>query len=65
LKLARGVAALFFLLAFLALIWPVYPIFGDARPLILGLPLSLFYVAFWLVASFLVLLALYLFEERS
>ena len=62
--LARRAVALFFLAAFAALIWPVYGIFGGARPLVLGLPLSLFYVAAWLIASFLVLLALYLYEER-
>lgn len=63
-KLLRIGAALFFLLAFFALIWPIYPIFSTARPLILGMPQSLFYVAFWLIASFLALLALYLAEER-
>ncbi len=62
-KLARRSVALFFLFAFAALIWPIYPLFGGARPLILGMPQSLFYVACWLVASFLVLLALYLYEE--
>ncbi len=63
-KVARGIAVAFFLVAFAALIWPIYPLFAHERPLILGMPLSLFYVASWLVASFLVLLALYLYEER-
>ncbi len=63
-SLARRAAILFFLVAFAALIWPIYPLFGHERPLVLGMPLSLFYVASWLVASFLVLLALYLHEER-
>ena len=64
-KRVRRLAALFFVLAFCALIWPVYPRFADARPLILGMPLSLFYVAVWLVICFLALLALFVFEERG
>ena len=60
----RRAVAFFFLLAFAALIWPIYSFFGNARPLILGLPQSLFYVSVWLVLSFLVLFALYLYEER-
>lgn len=63
-KRARRAVALFFVLAFAALIWPIYEFFGGARPLILGIPQSLFYVSSWLVASFLALLALYLYEER-
>ena len=63
-KRLRAAAVVFFLVAFAALIWPVYPLFSKARPLILGMPQALFYVAFWLVASFLVMLALYLAEER-
>ena len=62
---ARRAAAVFFLLAFVGLIWPVYSLFGNERPILLGMPQSLFYVAVWLVASFLVLLALYLHEERD
>ena len=61
----RRLAALFFLVAFLALIWPIYPIFSHARPLILGMPASLVYVAFWLIACFLALLILFLIEERG
>jgi hypothetical protein len=64
-SLIRRLALLFFLVAFAALIWPIYPIFSHARPLILGMPASLFYVAFWLIACFLVMLALFLYEERS
>jgi hypothetical protein len=64
-KLFRRLTALFFLIAFAALMWPIYPIFSHARPLILGMPAALFYVAAWLVASFLVLLTLFLLEERG
>ena len=61
---ARRFAVLFFVAAFAALMWPIYPLFGNERPLILGMPQSLFYVAAWLIACFLVLVALYLYEER-
>jgi len=57
-------AAVFFVLAFLALVWPVYPLFGDATPLVLGLPPSLAWVIGVLVVSFFVLLGLYLYDER-
>ncbi len=62
--LARRLTVVFILIAFAALVWPIYGLFGNERPLLLGMPQSLFYVACWLVASFVVLLALYLHEER-
>lgn len=55
---------LFFCLVFVALSWPVYSLFGGIRPLILGMPLSLAYIVGVLVVSFLVLLGLYLWEDR-
>lgn len=51
------------LAALVALIWPVYPVFGGARPLILGLPLSLAWVILWLTVSFGALVWLYRTEE--
>lgn len=57
-----GGVALFYGLLFLAVIWPVYPIFARIEPRVLGLPLSLAYVVAALVLSFAVLLALYLWE---
>jgi len=57
-------AALYFVLAFLALVWPVYPFFSAATPLVLGVPLSLAWVIGVLLVSFLVLLGLYLYDER-
>lgn len=47
------------LVATLALIWPVYPLFSDVRPLILGLPLSLAWVILWLGIVFGALVWLY------
>lgn len=45
--------------ATLALIWPVYPLFSDMRPLIFGLPLSLAWVILWLTIVFGALVWLY------
>lgn len=55
----------FYALATLGTIWPLYSLFAAARPLILGIPLSLFYVACWVGASFVVLLALFHWEARQ
>lgn len=44
----------------LALIWPVYPLFSDIHPMILGLPLSFAWVIFVLICSFLLLVWYYL-----
>lgn len=60
-----GAVVLFFAGVFLALLWPVYPLFAAARPLIAGLPLSLFYLASILVVCFLVLFGLYRWEAAS
>lgn len=63
-RLYRSVLV-FFLVVFLAMIWPVVTLFSHARPLVLGLPFFLFYLASLLLGSFLVLLSLYLWEIRS
>ena len=54
----------FFVAVFLALVWPVYALFSGIRPRILGLPLSLAWVVGWVVAGFLALLAVHLWEAR-
>lgn len=54
----------FYLAATVGLVWPVYAAFGGIRPTVLGIPFSLLYVVLWVVASFLVLLALFLWEGR-
>lgn len=59
-----GALTLFFVTVLLALTWPVYTLFSGIRPLVLGMPFSLFYIVAVLVLSFLVLLGLYLWEER-
>jgi fatty acid desaturase len=57
-------ATTFFLSAFVALIWPVYPNFAGLRPVVLGLPFSLVYVVIVLLVTFGVLLGLYVWEDR-
>lgn len=47
------------LVAALALIAPVYPLFGSIRPLIFGLPLSFAWVVLWLAVVFAALVWLY------
>lgn len=63
-RIYRAVLA-FFVVIFLAMIWPVVTLFSRAEPLILGLPFFLFYLAVLLMASFLVLLGLFRWETRT
>lgn len=51
--------AVFGLLAFLALGWPVYPLVSTVRPFVLGLPFSFAWVALWLLLVFAALFWLY------
>jgi len=48
----------------LGLIWPVYPLFSDIYPLILGLPLSFAWVILVLFAAFFLLLWYYLSDPQ-
>jgi hypothetical protein len=59
-----GGVLLYFLIVFAAMLWPIYPLFSRARPLVAGLPLALFYLVVLLIASFGVLLGLYGWEKR-
>ena len=51
----RG-TALFFFLFILAVTWPGMLLFNRIHPLVFGLPLSMFWIAFWVFCSFLVFL---------
>lgn len=51
--------------AAVALVWPVYPLFGSAFPLVLGLPLSLAWVVLWLVVTFVALAWVYRHDVRG
>ena len=55
---------LYFIVVFLAMMWPVYPVFSKISPMLLGIPLSLFYLVVLLLLSFIVLLSLYLWESH-
>jgi len=59
-----GAVVLYFCAVFAAMLWPIYPLFSRARPIVLGLPFSLFYLAILLIVSFAVLGGLYLWESR-
>ncbi len=58
-------AMAFSVFALLALIWPIYSLFGGIRPMILGMPLSLFYIVTVIVVVFLVMLTLFLWESKN
>ena len=53
------------LLAILALIWPIYPMFSGTTPQILGLPLSFAWVVLWLLITFVGLVWLYRRDEAE
>lgn len=60
---------IFFLLIFvviqLSVIWPIYPLFSDIYPLILGLPLSFAWVIFVLFSAFFLMLWYYLSDPEK
>ena len=60
-----GAVFAFYVLLFFAMVPPLYDLFNRARPLVLGMPLSLFYLAVIISSSFLVLLALFLWESSE
>ena len=59
-----GAVLIFYLAAFAAMVWPVMTLFNRVRPLVLGMPFSLFFIGSVVVASFLVQLALFRWEQR-
>ena len=60
-----GIAvAVFYMLLFVALVWPVYPFFATIEPRVLAMPFSLVYVVICLLLSFSVLFLYYLWERR-
>ena len=60
---AVAVAA-FYVLLFVALVWPVYPRFATIEPRVLAMPFSLSYVVVGLLFSFFVLFGYYLWERK-
>ena len=65
LRVARWSTGAFFLLFVLAVTWPGMLPFNQVRPLVLGLPFSMFWIALWVFLSFLVLLFLDRVEETE
>jgi len=61
----RGGAGAFFLLFVLAVTWPGMLPFNRIRPQLLGLPFSMFWIALWVLGSFLVLLLVDRVESRA
>ncbi len=49
----------------LSMIWPTYPLFASATPLILGFPLSFAWVILMVICSFSFLLWFFLNEEKT
>lgn len=43
---------LFLVVVFCAQVWPVYLIANSVKPLIFGMPFSMFWIALWIVISF-------------
>ena len=59
-----GAVTLIFVGAFLATMWPIALLFSRIRPLVLGIPFSLFALVLLVFVCFLSLLALYKWEDE-
>jgi hypothetical protein len=46
-------------------LWPVYSWFSGIYPMILGMPMSLFYLVIVIATVFCVMLGLFLWEDRN
>ena len=64
-RTARVLAAGFFVVFLLAVTWPGMLPFNRVRPLILGLPFSMAWVALWVVLASLVLWLVHAVEKRG
>ena len=51
----RTLAAVFFIVNAIAVTWPGFTPFNRVYPLILGLPFSMAWIAFWVLLSMVVL----------
>lgn len=56
--------AVFYVLLFAALVWPIYPQFATIEPRVLAMPFSLVYVVVGLLLSFSALFGYYLWERK-
>lgn len=64
-RAVRILAAVFLLLFLVAVTWPGMVPFNRVRPLVLGLPTSMAWVAFWVVLGCLVLWLVDVVERRG
>jgi hypothetical protein len=64
-RLVHRLVVAWFVLVFLAMIWPLYVPMARVRPLVLGVPFSLAWIAGLLIASFFVLLGYHLHQGRA
>jgi hypothetical protein len=64
-RTARVLAAGFFVVFLLAVTWPGMLPFNRVRPLVLGLPFSMAWVALWVVLAGLVLWLVHAVEKRG
>jgi hypothetical protein len=61
----RQLAGAFFLLFVVAATWPGMLPFNRIRPLVFGLPFSMFWIALWVFCSFLIFLLVDRIETRA
>lgn len=61
-KSPEKVVALFIVFIVLVMIFPVFGLANSATPIVMGLPLSLFWVVFWIIVEFFALVAFFRYE---
>jgi len=64
LKTARALTGAYFVLMLFFVTWPGMVPFSGAEPLVLGLPFSMAWIAFWITGSVVVLTLLDRVEKR-
>jgi len=53
----------FFVLVFCAQVWPLYLVGNRVKPMVLGMPFSMFWIALWIVISFFGLVIMNKYEK--
>ena len=64
-KTRNGFFVTYFLVCFLANVWPIASVANRVEPMFLGLPFFLFWVVMWSVLAFIGVVALYLSEPAN
>lgn len=64
-RVVPALVVVFYVVMWVALIYPGYIPFDRIRPFVLGMPFSLFWQVVWIVATVLVLAALFVWERRA